>query len=134
MENKLKNKEGFTLIEIIAVLVILGLLAAFAIPKFFDLQSRAMQKPIDAAISDIMGRVNQRFAAQLLDGIIVDSVNYSEGSVGTYLGQDFNITSWVWATGDTQISFDLTYYPNPEDTSLNPVTTSVLLDLPQKGE
>ena len=133
MEKKLKNVEGFTLIEVIAILVILGLLAAFAIPKFFDLQSRARQKPIDAAISDMISRVNQRFASQLLDGIAADSVDYSEGSVGTYLGQDFNIANWGWGMGSTQISFDLTYYPNPDDTSLNPVTTSALLDLPQTG-
>ena len=134
MINKLNNEEGFTLIEVIAVLVILGLLAAFAIPKFFDLQSRARQKPIDAAISDIKGRVNQRFAAQLLDGINVDSVDYSEDAVGTNLGQDILITNWGWGLGSTQISFDLTYYPNPDDHTLNPVTTSVALDLPQKVE
>ena len=134
MDKKLKNEEGFTLIEVIAVLVIFGLLAVFAIPKFFDLQSRAMQKPIDAAISDMMSRVNQRFASQLLDGIIVDSVDYSEGAVGTNLGKDFDITNWGWGLGSTQISFDLTYYPNPDDQTLNPVSTSVALDLPQIGE
>jgi len=115
MERKLKNEEGFTLIEVIAILVILGLLAAFAMPKFFDLQSRARQKPINAAISDIKSRVNQRFASQLLDDIIVDSVDYAEGAVGTNLGQDFDITNWGWGLGSTQIAFDLTYYPNPDD-------------------
>ena len=38
-KNLVKNEEGFTLVEIIAVLVILGILAAVAIPKYFDLQS-----------------------------------------------------------------------------------------------
>jgi len=134
MERKLKNEEGFTLIEVIAILVILGLLAAFAMPKFFDLQSRARQKPINAAISDIKSRVNQRFASQLLDDIIVDSVDYAEGAVGTNLGQDFDITNWGWGLGSTQVSFDLTYYPNPDDHTLHPVTTSVVIDLPQTGE
>lgn len=133
MEEKIKNEEGFTLIEIIAVLVIMGILAAVAIPKFFDLQDRARQKAIYTALSEMKVRVNQRFASALMDGVAVGSVLYAEGSVGTNLGGDFDITNWGWATGSTQITFDLTYYPNPDNTALNPVSTSAVLDLPETG-
>ena len=40
----MSNQKGFTLIEIIAVLVILGILAAVAIPRFMDLTSVASEK------------------------------------------------------------------------------------------
>ena len=133
MKKKVKNEEGFTLIEIIAVLVIMGILAAVAIPKFFDLQARAREKAIYTALSEMKVRVNQRFASALLDGVAVGAVLYLEGSVGTNLGADFDITNWVWGTANTQISFDITYYPNPSNTTQNPVTTSALLDLPQTG-
>ena len=43
-----KDEKGFTLIEIIAVLVIMGILAAVAIPKFFSMQDQAKQAAIDA--------------------------------------------------------------------------------------
>jgi MSHA pilin protein MshA len=33
---KIKSQSGFTLFEVIAVLVVLGILSAFAIPKFVD--------------------------------------------------------------------------------------------------
>jgi prepilin-type N-terminal cleavage/methylation domain-containing protein len=134
MENKIKNEEGFTLIEIIAVLVIMGLLAVIAIPKFFDLQDRAKQKVIYNAVSEMKSRINQHFASQLLEDVDVASFDYSEGSVGTNLGQDFDITNWGWGLGSTQVSFDLTYYPNPDDHTLNLVSTSVSLDLPQTVE
>ena len=133
MKKKVKNEEGFTLIEIIAVLVIMGILAAVAIPKFFDLQDRARQKAIYTAISEMKVRVNQHFASQLLDGTTVASVTYTEGSVGTNLGNDFLIANWDWTTGDTQVIFSLTYYPNPSNPTLNPVEQDITVDLPLSG-
>ena len=37
------NKKGFTLIELVMVIVILGILAAVAIPKFVDLSGDALK-------------------------------------------------------------------------------------------
>ncbi|MCG8529938.1 MAG: type II secretion system GspH family protein [Desulfovibrionales bacterium] len=50
-KNRLKNQKGFTLIEIIVTLVILGILAAVAIPKFMDLTTEAEKKAREGALS-----------------------------------------------------------------------------------
>ena len=39
-----RNEKGFTLIEINAVLVILGILAALAVPVYFNMQTQAQRK------------------------------------------------------------------------------------------
>lgn len=63
-----RNEKGFTLIEIIAVLVILGILAAVAVPKFIDMQSDAQEKAIEGAIAALSTEATMDYSKQLLAG------------------------------------------------------------------
>ncbi len=62
----LANEKGFTLIEIIAVLVILGILSAVAVPKFMDLQEDAREKAAEAAIAEVKARLSMGYGKYLL--------------------------------------------------------------------
>jgi prepilin-type N-terminal cleavage/methylation domain-containing protein len=62
----MRNEKGFTLIEIIAVLVILGILAAVAVPKYLDLMGQARISAAQAAIGEVKGRLSQAQAKYMI--------------------------------------------------------------------
>ncbi len=64
--NIIRNQKGFTLIEIISVLVILGVLTAVAAPKFVSLQADAASAAAMQAVAEGGARVNSAAAAYIL--------------------------------------------------------------------
>jgi prepilin-type N-terminal cleavage/methylation domain-containing protein len=85
--SKIKSQSGFTLIEVVAVLVILGALAAFAIPKFVDAQDLAKDKVLKKAVADLNGQVKLAYSNNLAKG---QDEKYN-GYTG-YIGPDFEVT------------------------------------------
>ena len=77
----LMDNSGFTLIEIIAVLVILSILAVVAVPRYFDLQSDAQKSAIEMAMAEVIGRVNGHFAKELLSGTQASAIEYTTATL-----------------------------------------------------
>ena len=64
--NNSTNKKGFTLLEIVAVLAILGIIAAIALPRYFDLLADSRLKAVQSSLAEGRARVTSWGSLQYL--------------------------------------------------------------------
>jgi prepilin-type N-terminal cleavage/methylation domain-containing protein len=90
-----RYQRGFTLLEIIAALVILSILAGLAIPRYISLDESAKQKAIDAGIAEMNGRETLTWSNLKISEAGWTDDPQTFASIDTNLGNDYH-----WAVGD----------------------------------
>jgi len=113
------QRKGFTLIELIMVIVILGILAVVAIPKYYDLTTDAKTAAEKGVVGGVRSGIATNYAQNKAYPATLDSASNaacttSNACFGTVLGQGGVTSDWTRVsdtkyTGPTTTNY--TYTP-----------------------
>ncbi len=99
----MKRQQGFTLIELVVVIIILGILAVTAAPKFINLQSDARKSTIDGVKAALQGANTLIYSKAAIQGL------------GKAAGESVTIDSSV--TPNVKVTTDYSYINSATDST-----------------
>lgn len=102
----LRIKQGFTLIELVMVIVIIGILSAIAIPQFIDLRGEARQAAVNGVAGALGSASAINYAASVAgspNAIAVDNCTDIAGALagGALPSAEYAIADQAIASGAT---------------------------------
>lgn len=84
----MNKQSGFTLIELVAVIVLLGVLAVTALPRFIDLRGDAREGILNSLVGSMQSAAVQVYAKSLMQDSLAEdgTVNDNGDLIGTRFG------------------------------------------------
>jgi len=100
MFKRMRNKKGFTLIELMIVVAIVGILAAIAIPAYLDYTVKAKLTEVSSAMDALGQAASEYHASAGYFPLTTSGQGYDNVSGFAAVSRDY-VQSWVYAQGAT---------------------------------
>ena len=119
----LGNRSGFTLIELVMVIVILSILAVVAVPRFIDLRRDAMEAAEAGVVGAVRGGIQIMHAKRMINQTYTDGTNLPSWT-NNYPNILGGATAGNAGTGATNRLFNYVLDQGITDSSWNKVSST----------
>lgn len=127
MRHSLERTAGFTLVELVVVIVVLGIVAAFAAPRFFDDRTFLQRGYYEELAAALKYSQKLAIASGCRVRVVVDSAGYTARQQAAQAGS-CNTADTTWAMNVALADGEMLSGAMPSGIALSPLTTTLTFD------